>query len=283
MMLKKKILPFLLILIYISTLPIVNASISSYNWVGETHSGYDPFFEGTVTAYQTESEATVLVTVYNNYWVGAPFWTYQPINISAVKICPDWNMNYTTGEVDENSPLTIEPLQYHTFTITFTIPNIIIASNLVAHDFSIYVEHVNSTIGVKKLVDTWISSGSNLAVYSPIQTIAQEIAQKYASLPSPTFNYPEAEVLWSQAMLEGNIAQASYMHGQFIEAEIHYQAMDDLVTQAFTVESNEGSKVVDTLITHATAHMIQSYGFIVLGLGVILLGIGMIIYIFRRK
>ncbi|UCH37935.1 MAG: hypothetical protein JSV76_01855, partial [Candidatus Bathyarchaeota archaeon] len=147
----------------------------------------------------------------------------------------------------------------------------------------IYVEHVNSTTGNKKVVDTWTFSDSNLVVYSPAQTSAQAIAEKYAILPSPSFNYPEAEVLWSQAIIEGNLAETSYMHGQFLEAEFHYQAMDDLITQAFTVESNVGSKVADTAITHATAHMMQSYGFIIIGLGVILLGIGMILYSFRRK
>ncbi|UCH37778.1 MAG: hypothetical protein JSV76_00945, partial [Candidatus Bathyarchaeota archaeon] len=73
-MLTRKLLPFLLIFIHICALPIVNASVSSYNWVGEAHSGYDMFFERTVTAYQSESNAKILVSVYNNYWVGAPLW-----------------------------------------------------------------------------------------------------------------------------------------------------------------------------------------------------------------
>jgi hypothetical protein len=273
----------LFIFICISTPTIVHASVSSHDWIEETYYGYDTFFENVVNAYKTGSEATLLVTVYNNYWIGAPFWDYRSVNVSAVKICPDWNINYTSIEVDESRPMIIEPLQYHTFTITFTIPNTTIASNLKAHNYRIYVEHVNSTTGAKKVVDTWIYSDSNLASYSATQTIAQEIAQKYANLPLPTFNYPEAQALWSQSMIEENIAQANYMHGHFVEAEFHYQAMDELALQAFNVESSEGAKAANTLTTHANANMMQSYGFIVLGLGVILFGIGMILYGFQRK
>lgn len=259
----------------------VSASISSYNWIGETYVGSDGFFGTYVSAYESGSQATLLVNVYNNYYAGNPYWTYRPVNVSAVKVWCDWNINYTSTEVSENIPVVIEPSQYSTFKIVFTIPNTTVASNLVTHNYRIYVEHVDGTTGVKKIVDTWTYSGSNLAVYSSDQADCMEISQKYSSLNSPpTFRYPEAEILWSKAMLESSIAQTSYTRGDFASARTHYQTMNDLINQAFNTEAIKGSNTTDAT-TNAT--MIQSYGSLLLGLGVILFGVGIIIYGLRKK
>ena len=270
----------LIIIGLMNTVPRVNAAISSQNWIGETYSGYDSFLGTSVNAYESGAEATLLVRVYSNYWVSNPYWSNRPLNVSAVKVCPDWNINYTSTEVSEESPIVVEPNQYRTFIIKYTIPNTTIASNLVAHTYHIYVEHVNSTTGAKEVIDTWTESDSNLAVYSPEQAVCIEVSQKYAGMSTPTFSYPEAQVMWSRAMLESSQAQSSYSHGDFADAAIHYQAMDDLVVQAFATETTRGSHAADAT---STAAMVQSYGSLLLGLGVALFGTGAIIFGLRRR
>jgi len=294
---KKIFLTYLLsivILMIAVNMATVNASISTHNWIGPTYTGSDSLLGTTVTAYRTGSTAKLVVNVYSNYYVGYPYYGYRPVNISAVKVCPDWNINYTSTEATWDSPIVIQPYQYHLFTITFTVPNTTIASNLIAHSYRIYVEHVNSTGGARKIVDTWTYSGSGLAVYSEEQADTMQIVQKYSGISMPSFTYPEAQVLWTKASLEAAIGARSYRTGNFTDAKIHYTAMDDLIQQALQTESTNGSaladseaysntKNADAATSTANALMVQSYGYILVGLGLTLFGIGAIIYGIRRQ
>jgi len=265
-----------------TALRTVNASISMHNWIGATYEGYDSFLGTSVIAYEAGAQAKLLVRVYSDYRVGPP-WQYHPVNVSAVKIWADWNINYTSTEVSEDSPIMVEPYQYRTFTIIFTIPNTTIASNLVAHNYQIYVEHVDSTTGAKRIVGTWTSSGSGLAVYSAEQSDCMKIHQKYAGMSAPTFTYPGAEVLWARAMLESSIAERNYQVGNFTDAQTHFRSMDNLVAQAFDTEATKGSATADAATVEANAAMMQSYCYILLGLGLTLFGIGAIIYGMSRQ
>ena len=266
----------------VKTIICVNAAVSSHNWIEETYTGYDSFLGTSVSAYKSGSNATLFVRVYNNFWVGNPYWSYRPVNVSAVKVLPDWDKNYSSTEVSVDNPIVVEPYQYRIFTITFTVPNTTLASNLVVHNYDIYVEHINGTSGVTELIDTWTESGSNLAIYSADQADCMAIIQKYAGL-SPTFSYPEAQIYWSKAMLESNSAQTSYASGNFADAKVHYHAMDDFINQAFSTESIKGSNAADSVTIQANAAQIQSFGFLLLGFGVSLLGGGVIIYGLRSS
>jgi hypothetical protein len=265
----------------------VNASISNQNWIGPTYRGSDSFLGTSVTAYKTGSTATLVVNVYSDYYVGYPYYSDRPVNISAVKVCPDWNINYTSTEASLGSPTVIQPNEYRLFTITFTMPDTAIASNLIANNYRIYVEQVNSTTGAKRIVNTWTYSGSELAVYSTEQADSMLIVQKYSGISTPSFSYPEARVLWTEAQLELSIGAKSYQMGNFTDAKIHYQAMDSLFQQALQTESTKGAAFTDSQTYYynktADAVTMQSYGYILMGLGLTLFGVGAIIYGLRRR
>jgi hypothetical protein len=227
---KKKIfltyLLSILVLMIAMNMATVNASISTHNWIGPTYKGSDSFLGTTVTAYKTGSTAKLVVNAYSDYYVGYPYYGYKPVNVSAVKVCPDWNINYTSTEATLDSPTVIQPYQYHIFTINFTMPDTTIASNLIVHNYRIYVEHINSTAGAKKIVGTWTYSGSGFAVYSAEQADSMQIYQKYSGIPTPTFTSPEARILWTRTLVESSIGARSYGLGNFTDAKTHYQAMD---------------------------------------------------------
>lgn len=301
------ILLTLISMIAMNAVSTVNAGVDEWGtyWVGVTYSGHDDYFRRSVNAYEPGAEATLVVEVHNDYYLGYPYYTYPPVNISAVKVCPDWNINYTSTEVSEDSPIVIEHDQHHIFRITFTVPNTTVASNLVLHEYRIYVEHVNSTTGAKKVVDAWTFSRCDFAVYLAEQDDCMEIKQKYEELIQRcmgdwwydgqlVLTCPEAQCLMTNADLELEEAKRIYQTGDFTEAMIHFQSMGNLTEQALETEATKGSELMDSGIdldkalanaaaVEANAVMMQSFGYILLGLGLTFFGIGMIIYGIKRK
>lgn len=289
---KRTLLLFSLLslLIPLATMNImtVNASISTKNWIGQTYEGSDSFLETSVTAYRTGSTAKILVQVYNDFYVGSPYFGIRPVNVSAVKVWLDWNIYYTSTECSQDNPLVVQPYQYRTFTITFTVPATTNASNLFAHNYRIDVEHVHTTwAGPKNIVGTWTYSGTGFAVYSAEQADSMQIYQKYSGIPKPTFTSPEAQILWTRALVESSIGARSYGIGNFTDAKIHYQTMDSSIQQAFQTEATKGGAYTDsqTYSNNITANatMMQSYGYILLGLGLTLFGVGTVIFVMRKK
>ena len=107
-------------MIVMNTMSTVNAGVheGSTYWVGATYSGYDDYFGRGVNAFEPGAEASLVVEVYNDYYVDYPYYTCRPVNISTVKVCPDWNINYTSTEVSWDNPIVIDPYQRHIFRIT---------------------------------------------------------------------------------------------------------------------------------------------------------------------
>jgi hypothetical protein len=210
------------------------AYINNYQWFGQEHY-YDPYWGSYyITVFQENTNATLLVTVYNSYW-----WA-SSLNISAVKVYMDWNQNYSSTEVSVDTPFAMPYATYHTFTITFTVPSVSVASNLFRHGWTIYVEEVNATSGPKQVTlhDSW--SGTGFTVYSTVQKEAMMLYDEINALFNAyywgSFGSVEAQNLWNNGTLYYNMGEDNYRSGNFDEAKTQYTTALNLLKQAITTE-----------------------------------------------
>jgi hypothetical protein len=233
---------------------IVNsfASIDDRTWLGSTLSwGTDDYYGKAVNGYVEESTATLWVKVRNDYG--------QPINVSEVIVGFDWNINYT-NTLATRARLANGEIRF--FTITFIVPNVTVASNAYLHGYTIYVKHVNSTGNLVQTMTTGTTYTSNpdFAVYSQDQMDARENARLNSQLDSPPagFNSTAANILWSQAENETNIARTLYSLGDFASAKTHFAAALGLKDDAFTVERSTTGGIQDAELNLLNA---QARGF----------------------
>jgi len=281
-------------LISMSTLGSVQASISGHNWIKPTYRGTDNFYGTSVVAYETGSEATLVVSVLNNLGGGAL------ANVSAVKVGFDWGINYTSTECSEDSPVQIQNLKSRVFTVTFTVPATTVASNMMTHTYTIYVEHVNSTTGPKGIVGTWtwtLTSAPWFVVYSANQADAQLLLKEWTTwnnaYTTPLFGLmpTEARKLWIQSSAEKSMGDTAYTNGDFTEAKTHYSNALNFTKEALTSEVDKSSSFEDSLLSlidSAGSYLsMQGMGFIVIGIGFgigfLLMGIGVVIYLVRKS
>lgn len=290
---------FAVVMLLLCAVRLVNADVSSVNFIGSSYKGSDPFYGASVSAYTLGANVTVAISVYNSYYV----YGSSTVNVSAVKIWFDWGANYTSIDVSVDDPFPIPAYQSHVFSITFALPTSV--SNLVLHSYMVYVEHVDRLTGSPKvIVGTWTYSGSNFAVYSADQTDAQNMysdllnlgviqyRDSYYYVP-PIENFPylpifssEARMLWTKARDEGNTGSTLYMRGDFAGAKFRFQTALDLVNQSLTAESEKGKEYEDNFVDlmSGIGHAFNGVGDSVLilcigiGIGAIMLGIGVLIY-----
>jgi hypothetical protein len=186
-----------------------------------------------MTAFEEGTTATLTVTIYNNYW-----WA-STLNVSAVKVYMDWNVNYSSTEVDEDDPFLMPYNTYHTFTITFTVPAVTVASNLIWHGYTIYVEELDADDDVLSH-DTW--AGTGFIIYSADQKDAMllydEINVLYDTYGwNPSFSNQEAYDLWRSGRAQYETALNSHYTGDFSGALTHYGLALDAFNDALATES----------------------------------------------
>jgi tetratricopeptide (TPR) repeat protein len=221
------------------------AWINDYDWIGQSHYedlyweyGRDEYWYWEMV-FVAGSNATLLVEVYNNY--GWP--NYPDLNVSAVKVLMDWNMNYSAAECSETVPVAIPAYGYHTFTIEFQVPPTSVASNLHWHRAIIFVEEVNATSGPYEVSshDMWYL-GEEFIVFSTVQ---KEIITLYDEADMifdiygwwPYFSDVEADNLWESGRMYYELAEEFHTYGQFDEALTHYETALDLFYQAIDAEA----------------------------------------------
>ncbi len=275
-----------LILISAVRMPTAQASINNYNWIGAAvRNSYDTFYGATVTAYEEETSANLVVSVYNEY-------SGVPINVSAVKVSFDWGANYTSSECSSDSPFVVSSLQSHVFAINFTVPSASFASNLVVHGYTIYVEHVNSTSGDKRIVGTWTQSGSGFAVFSSDQKNAYQYRKEVDAYPStPSGGIPfltaEARELILRSSVAKSVASDSYLRGDFSTASKYYKDSLDFVQQAYSNETEKWSTfenaLADILKGSGSLLTFQGYAWLLFGIGFLLVSIGVLVYLSRKR
>jgi hypothetical protein len=244
---KGKVLSLTLVLILgailsTSIAPPARASIQYHLWVGKTVY-YDPIWGYGYTVFPEGSEAKLLVNVFND-WGG-----YQ-LNISAVKVVFDWNINYTCAETNVASPVVVDPWSYRTFTVSFTTPDVSTATNVklpppspspYGHKYTIFVEGVNSTSDPKEAMVHYTSpTYYDFIVYSTAQNEAMDL---YAQLYYPMtyyhyFGSDEAQLLYNNATEEYSSGVIAYQTYDFDTAKDHFANALSLYYQALAMETS---------------------------------------------
>src|SRR3989304_4042894 len=92
------------LLVTLISMPIIGtaqAAIQQFTWLPPyEYRGYDStFYQTYIVAYKTGATASLQIPVYSDTYVGHPYHSYRPTNVSAVKIGFDWGTNYTSTEV----------------------------------------------------------------------------------------------------------------------------------------------------------------------------------------
>jgi len=288
-----------------SMIPTAEADISRSEWLGQVHE-YDPYWDASdVTVFPEDSTATLTVTVRNPNDIGEP-----ALNVSAVIVWLDWNENYSSPECSEDSPWEIQPQRSHTFTVTVDVPSTSTASNLVLHDYTIYVEAVNATTGPKHVSSRETDSGSDFRVYSTVQKNAQRLYDELTELIAldPDLESIEAQMLWANGTLEyQQFGLSSHTSGDFSDAKTHYEDALELFYDALSTETDfqkdfEDLEILaaqavvaqlqanasylealgDAAKIRAQAFNIQAIALVVFGLGFVMFGVAAVVWAYRR-
>jgi len=265
----------------LSTVNFAHASITGHNWVGAVLREQTDSFLGYVSAgYETGSSAKLVVNVYNHL--------PKQMNISAVKVWFDWGINYTSTEADITNVYAMPTGTSHLFTVTFTVPDTTIASNLVKHSYRIYVEDVNATTGSKKKLNSNSPlSSSDFAVLSNTQATAIETNReldKYSGYYLfMTAKARELSLMASGARTLGNNA---YQRGDFSGAAANYEQALEFYQYAWSNETDSVSgfeqALKDLMTSGQGALNMVGLGYITFGIGWVFIGIGVIIYAIRK-
>lgn len=267
-------------------MPLSHASINNYNWIGAiVRNSYDAFYGTSITAYEENTTANLVVSVSNDYH-------NAQLNVSAVTVGFDWGTNYTSTECSINNPFVVPSLESQVFSIDFTVPSALFVSNLVVHSYTIYVEHVNSTSGNKAVVGGWTVTGDSFAIFSSDQKDAYTYQQEVSAYPStPIGGVPfltaEARELLVESSVTKSLASDSYMRGDFASAKQYYLNSLNFIEQAYSNETDKWSAFenafVNILNGGSTLLAFQGYAWLLFGIGFLFMGIGVLIYLARKK
>lgn len=266
----------------LSTANFAHASITGHNWFGAVIKDQTDSFLGYVSAgYRAGSSARLVVNVNNHL-------TNRQMNISAVKVWFDWGINYTSTEANITNVYVIPTGTSHLFTVTFTVPDTTIASNLVKHSYKIYVEDVNATSGSKKQLNSnGPLDGSNFAVLSDAQATAIETNReidKYSGYGM--FITAKGRELSLIASGTRNLGYNAYQRGDFSGAAANYQEALKLYQYAWSNETDSVSgfeqAFKDLMISGQGTLNMVGLGYITFGIGWVFIGIGVIIYAVRK-
>ena len=135
------------------------AEVNYVVWLNAAYKGSDPLL-GYVQAYEAGSTATLKIFIQNT--------TEDDITINGVKVEFDW----TGGEYEANEgdyPATLAQDETGTATISFTVPDISVASNLVPYDYTIKVDYDDGSealIGMQITGDS-LGVGDGFNTYFP--------------------------------------------------------------------------------------------------------------------
>lgn len=278
------------------------AYIERFTWLPPyIKKGYDGHYGANVVVYKDGSAVNLIVPVEND-------WSRNGLNVSKVIVSFDWGQNKTL-DLSAN----IEQVGWQEteiFTVSFTASAIEAVSSEWAHEYTIYVEHVNATTGSTEIVDTWSRSWNwwspayLFVVFPTDQANAHDLSQEcdsYASAyPTWSFNNINASQLAGQASIKASLGAMYYTRGDYALAETQYQTALDLYSQALAAEAKWETKVeeaeLEIALTEAEANMAtanamlrqadaavnQSYAWMLFGLGFVFMGIATIVYAYRK-
>lgn len=272
-----------ILMLTVDRVQAVDYSPISRSWIGCAFKEHDPFYDKKVFAYETGSTAILVVTVKNDYSMPPPI-TGKQLNVSTVRVSFDWGTNYT---ISFDPPVEVPEDESRVFTVTFSVPGTSVASNLFLHAYTIFVEHVNSTTGPKKVLEENTIKRAydpDFAVYSTVQADAQELNQTLSGMPEPTYYYYysyEAKLICLRADNETATGSLCYIRGDFADAKMHYQKALDLRSQAYSTAESYASRYDNAMIRQleSTANVFSglSTAMTLIGAATVLFGVGYII------
>ena len=275
-----------LILFSAFTMRNANAAITNYNWIGTmARNSLDDFYGASVTGYEENTTANLIVNVYNDYH------GFQ-VNVSKVTVGFDWGVNYTSSECSSTNPYAIPAYESHVFTVTFTVPSVLMASNFVTHSYVIYVEHVNSTTGNNRFVSAWTRDDDGFAVFSNDQADARNLKKQVEAYPTTSINgipilTAKARELIVQSNIAKSLASSYYTQGDFTNAKKYYTDSLNDIQQAFTNDTDEVSSIENSLAgllkSGGDLLMFQGYAWLLIAIGFLLMGIGVLVYLTRKR
>jgi tetratricopeptide (TPR) repeat protein len=296
-------------LISILAITPAQAYIERFTWLPPyMKKGYDGHYDEYVVIYRHDSTVNLMVPVENDAYPNG-------LNVSKVIISFDWGQNKSLDLSD--SIEQIAWFETEMFTVSFTADATEAVSSEWAHEYTIYVEHVNATEGPTKIVGTWSRPWSwwwpryLFVVFTTDQADAMDLSQEYdayaSAFPSWSFDNIDAYQLAGQAGIEASLGDTQYSRGDFDTAETHYRTALSLYDQALTAEAQwmtmiqeaelnitltqaETSRAqADAMLKQAEAAMKtaeaivnQSYAWILFGLGFVFIGVATIVYASRK-
>jgi len=278
------------------------AYIERFTWLPPyMKKGYDGDYGAYVVIYKDGSNVNLIVPVEND-------WYPNGLNVSKVIISFDWGQNKTldlSASIDQ-----VGFGETEIFTVSFTASATEAISSDWAHEYTIYVEHVNATTGPTEIVGTWSrpwswwSPAYLFVVFSEDQADAYDLSQEYDSYASayPTWSFTNinASQLAGRASIEASLGDTYYTRGDHASAETQYQTALDLYNQALAAEVEWRTKIeeadleialteaeanmatANAMLRQADAAMNQSYSWMLFGLGFVFMGVATIIYAYRK-
>jgi hypothetical protein len=279
------ILSALAVLALVAAAVPARASITSHNWIAPLiKDHYDDFYGATVTGYQAGSTATLAVNVYNH------FGSWQ-MNVSAVRIVFDWGRtNYTSDSsiFNATSPVEIPAGESRVLSVSFTLPDITVASNLVTHGYTIYVDDVNATHGLVDPASNWPSSGDHFVVYSSAQADAMTLTKGFDKYNWNTvFFTSQARQMLMDANGFRDQGDDAYESGDFTGATNYYKNATTAIENAYGNETKVVTAFENALLTLANngGNMLNmiGIGYALFGIGFLFIGIGAMVWLVRKS
>ncbi len=272
----------------LATSPAQAVEIEELTW-------FPPYLEkdDDVVIYRHGASVDLNVPVKND-------WYPDGLNVSKVIVSFDWGQNKTLDLSTDIEQVGWQETEI--FTVSFTASATEAVSSDWAHEYTIYVEHVNATTGPTEIVGTWRQPWKwwewpAYIVFPTDQADAYDFSEEYDAYendyPAWSFSNVNASQLAGQASIEASLGETHYARGEYAEAETQYQTALDLYSQALAAEREWETKVqeaeLDIALTEADANMAmanammnQSYAWMLFGLGFVFMGIATIIYAFRK-
>jgi hypothetical protein len=296
-------------LVLMSAIRPAQAYIERFTWLPPyIEKGYSGYYGNNVVIYEDGSTVNLLVPVRND-------WYPNGLNVSKVIVSFDWGGNKTL-----DASASVEQVGWQeteVFNVSFMASATEAVSSDWAHEYTIYVEHVNATAEPKEVVDTWSRSWNwwspayRFVVFSTDQVEANDLSHEYGSyadaFPTWSFNSIDASTLAGQAEIEASLGGTYYVRGDYDSATTQYETALDLYDHALTAEKAWRTKIDDAelnvTLTQAAAHMTeanamlrqadatmkiseatvnQSFAWILFGLGFTFMGIATIVYAWRK-
>ncbi len=282
----KMILSTLALMLVIAFIrPPAYASINSVHWIAPLVDDFDSYYGTNIIGYQAGTIAQFAISINDNY--------ASNMNISAIKIWFDWGVNYTDNNPTFNStsPAVIGPGLLRVFTVSFTLPDNSVASNLVTHDYTIYVEDVNTTGGVIPhfAFEGFTRSGSDFAVLSSAQADAWNMLKQIDQYMNylPTFMTSQAKQQLLQARIAENLGNTAYDSGDFSGAASYYANASTYIQNAYSDEYDKTLQFENAFlgVANGAVNMLNmmGIGYTLFGIGFFFMGIGVLVYLVRKS